>query len=160
MAEVLDQPHMFVGIVGADLNAMGPAVGEQILVLSPRVDEPAAAVKDHQRVLVEPALLAHLLADTFQQPERAPLDIAPCRHRAHGRLLAAHEDEHAILRLGPDSRDRAPGPSVLMHGQRPVLDITVRPGNLSAALLLRDETGTSRHRRSQSGSDHRHQDPG
>src|SRR6187431_2059722 len=110
-------------------------------------------------MLVEPALLVYLGADTFQEAERPPFDVASCGHFAHRRLLPAHEDEHAIFRLGPHGRYRTPGPSVGMYRQRPVLDVLVRSGDVAAAFLLRDDSVTVRHDGHQAASGCRKQNP-
>src|SRR5262245_3647349 len=138
---------------------MGPSVRKEVLVLAPGIDQLAAAIEDHQRMLVEPALLVYLGADTFQEAERPPFDVASCGHFAHVRLLPAHEDEHAIFRLCPHGRYRTPGPSVGMYRQRPVLDVLVRSGDIAAAFLLRDDSVTVRYDSHQATNGCRNQNP-
>jgi len=115
MGQMLDEPDVLGRVVRVDLNAMRGAFGEEILILGPRVDQLSATVEDHQDVFVQPALLATLLEDAFEQSKRASLDVVLGRYGFHRRLLAPHEDEDTILRLGPHRRNRTPRPAIGVH---------------------------------------------
>src|SRR6185295_2792445 len=133
-----------------DLNAMRGAFGEALLVLGPRVNQFSATVEDHQDVFVQPALLATLLEDAFEQSQRASFDVAFGRYGFHRRLLAPHEYEDTILRLGPHRRNRTPRPAIGVQRQWPVADVIVGTGHVAATLFLRHSNANRRTRRDQS----------
>src|SRR5215469_4050067 len=128
---VVDDPHMFFGIVEADAHLMrAAAAGEEMIPLRPVFDHGAVRIDD------DDAVLEARLALRRGNAKRAVAAGVAFGRFFGNRQFAALQQNDAIRIFGKDAALRTPSPARVPQRLRPAGDDLVGAGLVLAALFL------------------------